>query len=159
MGLATDWGRMLPCFALLQGNASETGEHLRGVWSSSFQLIPVSHPLLLARKREGWAWCALEGMLGGSLQTVGFHLISFCRSPQALGERHRPLSPLRCISDHPHPAICKAAANMVTDPASAVLLALQSQAEARLPWEKRLPLIKDGSTSPVPWRPSHGEHP
>jgi len=39
---------------------------------------------------------------------------------------------------------------MVTDPASAVLLALQSQAEARLSWEKWLPLIKDGSTSPVP---------
>jgi len=33
---------------------------------------PVSHLLLLAREREGWAWW--------SLQTVGFHLISFLLS-------------------------------------------------------------------------------
>jgi len=72
VGLATDWGRMLPCFALLQGNASETGEHLRGDWSSNFQLIPVSHPLFPAREREGWAWLALEGMPGGLCRQWAF---------------------------------------------------------------------------------------
>ena len=44
------------------------------------------------------------------------------------------------------------------DPASAVLLVLQSQGEAALSWEKWLPLIKGGTTRPVSWRPSHGEH-
>ena len=92
VGLGTDLGGVLPCLALLYRNASGTGEHLGGIWSSSCQLIPVSYLLLLVRERHEWGWRALESAICslGVSADRGFHLISlsFCHSPQALGERH-----------------------------------------------------------------------
>ena len=95
-----------------------------------------------------------------SSHLISSHLISFCCSPQALGERHQPLSPFLCVSDHPHPAICKGAANMAMDPVSTVLLALQSQPEVRLSWEKRLPFwLKMDPQAQSPGVLHMGEHP
>ena len=63
----------MPCSrAMLQGQRKMPGAFL----SRSFQLMPLSHLLLLARERDGWSWHGPEGMRGGSLQIGGFQLCS-----------------------------------------------------------------------------------
>lgn len=52
-----------PCLALLQGNAAVAegrGGTCGMLLSSSFQLIPLSHLLPLAREGDRWGWHGLE---------------------------------------------------------------------------------------------------
>ena len=54
----------LPCSReMLQGQRNISGA-FGAFLSSSFQVIHLSHPLLLARGRDGWGWHGPEGMPG-----------------------------------------------------------------------------------------------
>ena len=115
-------------------------------------------------KEASGAGLIWRGCLGGLCRHSGFHLcsVSFCRSPQGLGERRRALGLFAGISDHADPEFLSGsgrhqeAAGIRIDQGS-VLLALQSQGEVKLSLGKWK--IKAASAKPVPWRPSRGERP
>ena len=98
-----------------------------------------------------------RGCLAVSADTA-VHLgsVAFRHSPSHPGERQRTLHLFPGISDHPHPGLSKAAANItMEEAASALLLVLLSQAEGQLPSGKRLSFNKPGTTSPNPRCASH----
>lgn len=97
-----------------------------------------------------------RGCLGVSADTA-VHLgsVAFRHSPSDPGERQRTLHLFPGISDHPHPRLSKGAANITTEPASALLLVLLGQAEGQLSAGKRLSFNKPGTTSPNHRCPSH----
>ena len=97
-----------------------------------------------------------RGCLAVSADTA-VHLgsVSFHHSPLDPGGRQRTLHPFPGVSDHLHPGLSKAAANITMEAASTLLLVLLSQAEGQLPSGKRLSFNKPGTTSPNPRCPSH----
>ena len=97
-----------------------------------------------------------RGCLAVSADTA-VHLgsVAFRHSPSDPGERQRTLHPFPGVSDHLHPGLSKAAANITMEAVSTLLLVLLSQAEGQLPLGKRLSFIKPGKTSPNPRCASH----
>ena len=90
-GRGRSLGRVLPCLALLQENASGAEEHVRGTWGILEQQLPAGLFVSAASPGHGSRWVGLAWSGGGSwgsLQAVGVQVCSasFSCSPPALSE-------------------------------------------------------------------------